>query len=209
MTTALVPPAAFAAPLQPNDDNTTTPIKHVIVIYGENRSFDHLYATYQPKAGETVNNLLSEGIINVDGTPGENSDQATQFRATDPDTFQIAPTKNGPFATLPPLTAGGPKNNSDTSPPFNTFAQAQNATSALYQKDLKLLLTGATGLSSGALDTRLPNVSNLPNIPVLPDAGYFLQCVCSQSGASVLPDVPADGLRSQPCECDQSKRLLE
>src|ERR1700722_4476612 len=168
MTTALVPPAAFSAPLQANDDNTTTPIKHVIVIYGENRSFDHLYATYQPKSGETVNNLLSEGIINVDGTPGENADQATQFRATDTDTFQIAPTKTGPFVTLPPLTAGGAKTNSDTSPPFNTYAEAQNATSDLYPRDLKLLLTGATGLSSGALDTRLPNAGNLPNLP------YFL-----------------------------------
>ena len=168
MTTALVPPAAFAAPLGTNDDNTTTPIKHVIVIYGENRSFDHLYATYQPKAGETVKNLLSEGIINADGTPGENSAQATQYRATDTDTFQIAPTKTGPFTTLPPLTAGGPKDNSDTSPPFNTYAQAQNATSDLYPKDLKLLLIGATGLTSGALDTRLPNATNLPNLP------YFL-----------------------------------
>jgi phospholipase C len=154
MTTALVPPAAFADPLQPNDNSTTTPIKHVIVIYGENRSFDHLYATYQPKAGETVNNLLSEGIINVDGTPGENSAQATQYQATNNDTFQIAPTKDGPFVTLPPLTAGGPKTNSDTSPPFNTYAEAQNATSDLYPKDLKLLLTGATGLTSGALDAR-------------------------------------------------------
>jgi hypothetical protein len=32
---------------------------------------------------------------------------------------------------------------------------------------LKVLLTGATGLTSGALDTRLANVSNLPNIPYL------------------------------------------
>ena len=30
----------------PNGDaNTATPIKHVIVIVGENRSFDHLFAT--------------------------------------------------------------------------------------------------------------------------------------------------------------------
>ena len=28
---------------------TRTPIKHVIVIIGENRSFDHVFATYQPK----------------------------------------------------------------------------------------------------------------------------------------------------------------
>src|SRR5260370_14873818 len=52
------------------DANTATPIKHVIVIVGENRSFDHLFATYLPRPGETVNNLLSEGIINADGTAG-------------------------------------------------------------------------------------------------------------------------------------------
>jgi len=28
---------------------TTTPIKHVIVIIGENRSFDHVFATYVPR----------------------------------------------------------------------------------------------------------------------------------------------------------------
>ena len=31
-----------------NDANTTTPIKHVIVIIGENRTFDHVFATYVP-----------------------------------------------------------------------------------------------------------------------------------------------------------------
>ena len=28
---------------------TASPIKHVIIIVGENRSFDHLFATYIPK----------------------------------------------------------------------------------------------------------------------------------------------------------------
>jgi len=46
-----------------------TPIKHVIVLIGENRTFDHLFATYVPKSGASVKNLLSEGIINADGTP--------------------------------------------------------------------------------------------------------------------------------------------
>src|SRR5215467_10880742 len=63
------------------DANTVTPIKHVIVIVGENRSFDHLFATYVAKPGNTVNNLLSEGIINADGSPGPHFSQATQFRA--------------------------------------------------------------------------------------------------------------------------------
>jgi phospholipase C len=63
------------------DPNTATPIKHVIVIVGENRSFDHLFATYVPKPGEAVNNLLSEEIVNADGTPGANYSRATQFQA--------------------------------------------------------------------------------------------------------------------------------
>jgi phospholipase C len=165
LTTNFVAPASFAASIQPNDDNTTTPIKHVIVIYGENRSFDHLFATYTPKSGETVNNLLSEGIINADGTPGPNFSKAAQSTASDTATFQLAPTNTGPYSVLPPLTAGGAKSASDTSPPFNTLAEAEDATSDLLPKNLKLLLTGATGLTSGAIDTRLPNVTSLPNGP--------------------------------------------
>src|SRR6202008_5084768 len=49
-----------------NDHGTRTPIKHVIVIIGENRSFDHVFATYVPKAGQSVDNLLSKGIIKLD-----------------------------------------------------------------------------------------------------------------------------------------------
>src|ERR1700685_3576004 len=47
---------------------TTSPIKHVIVIIGENRSFDHVFATYKPKNGQTVSNLLSKGIVKRDGS---------------------------------------------------------------------------------------------------------------------------------------------
>ena len=71
---------SFATPPTPpsRDNDTTTPIKHVIVIIGENRSFDHVFATYvPPKKGETVNNLLSEGIIKADGTPGANFSKAS------------------------------------------------------------------------------------------------------------------------------------
>ena len=43
-----------------NDNNTTSPIKHVIVIIGENRTFDHVFATYKPVSSDTVDNLLSK-----------------------------------------------------------------------------------------------------------------------------------------------------
>src|SRR6202041_3782396 len=72
-----------------------SPIKHVIVIIGENRSFDHVFATYQPQRGEFVRNLLSQEIINADGTPGRNFSKAQQLAATDksPDAFLLNPSK--------------------------------------------------------------------------------------------------------------------
>ena len=45
---------------------TATPIKPVIVLIGENRTFDHLFATYVSPSEDSVNNLLSEGIIKAD-----------------------------------------------------------------------------------------------------------------------------------------------
>src|SRR6516165_1098846 len=64
---------------------TASPIKHVIIIVGENRSFDHLFATYVPKHGEeAVLNLLSEGIIKADGSPGPNFAKAHQFKIVAP-----------------------------------------------------------------------------------------------------------------------------
>jgi len=63
---------------------TASPIKHVIIIVGENRSFDHLFATYVPRNGEKVRNLLSEGIVNADGSPGKNFATAHQFQIVAP-----------------------------------------------------------------------------------------------------------------------------
>jgi phospholipase C len=48
--------AALAAP-----DAPKTPVRHVIVIVGENHSFDNLFGVYRPASGQSVFNLLSEG----------------------------------------------------------------------------------------------------------------------------------------------------
>src|SRR5579863_6885002 len=117
-TNALAPAALAASPLGARDNQTATPIKHVIVIYGENRSFDHLFATYRPRDGQHVRNLLSEGIIDAFGNPGPNAAKATQYQATDTGTYSIAPTKAGAYEVLPPvMTGGAPSTASDTNPP--------------------------------------------------------------------------------------------
>jgi phospholipase C len=92
---------------------TASPIKHVIIIVGENRSFDHLFATYVPKdKNERVLNLLSEGIINADGTPGPNFAKAHQFKIVSAPNggkfFSSADMANKElYATLPAPDLGG------------------------------------------------------------------------------------------------------
>src|SRR6201995_3183924 len=103
--------AATAAPSAPafganrRDLATHTPIQHVIIIIGENWSFDSIFATYQPKPGQAVRNLLSEGIVKPDGTPGASYSKSVQSSATDNGTYKLAPPKT-PSVTLPPFPAG-------------------------------------------------------------------------------------------------------
>lgn len=88
---------------------TRTPIKHVIVVVGENRAFDSVFATYQAPEGQTIKNLLSQGIINADGTPGPNFGLAKQNQATAPadQKYSISPIRSVAFAALPQPTQMG------------------------------------------------------------------------------------------------------
>ncbi len=78
-----------------------TPIEHVIVIIGENHTFDNLFGAYRPRHGQTIDNLLSKKIINADGTPGPNFALAAQQQASDLNTYSIDPSLTGPYAVLP------------------------------------------------------------------------------------------------------------
>ena len=69
---------------QDSDRATETPITHVIVLIGENRTFDHTFGTYTPQPGQTVANLVSQGIIDQDGAPGPQFAQSQQFQVTAP-----------------------------------------------------------------------------------------------------------------------------
>jgi phospholipase C len=139
---------------------TTTPIQHVIVIIGENRTFDHVFATYQPTSTDTVFNLLSEGIVNSDGTPGPNFSLASQSSASDTTSYQLNPSANTPYTLLPPVLAGG-----YTTAPFKDKGQARKAENGLPQDYYVYLTTGGTGLSHGQVDTRVPNATTLPSGP--------------------------------------------
>jgi len=165
-------------PKGPDYSQTRTPIKHVIVIIGENRSFDHVFATFVPQNGQTVWNLLSEGIVNADGTPGPNFSQAQQLWATDtaPDSFLLNPsTQPMPNNQLPAPLVGGPSgangyfsgsNPCGTTPPISAVQCAEVSENGLpsyayYQS----LASGGSGLTSHTPDTRITNVTSLPAGP--------------------------------------------
>lgn len=84
-----------------------TPIEHLIVIVGENRTFDNLFATYRPGGGQHISNLLSRGIVRLDGSPGKHYGQAAQQQAVDSSVYSINPAHTGQYTTLPqPYTSG-------------------------------------------------------------------------------------------------------
>ena len=126
---------------------TASPIKHVIIIVGENRSFDHLFATYVPKSrGERVLNLLSEGIVKADGTPNENFDKAHQFQITSAPNggkfFISAGSANKSlYSMLPAPDVNGVKN-----PPAAAILGLPGGDPGLPAADQFLFGTGGTGL---------------------------------------------------------------
>jgi phospholipase C len=94
---------AFAA----EKPNTITPIEHVIVIVGENRSFDNMFATYKPKKGQVISNLLSRGIVKEDGTPGKNFQLAAQRQAENKGEYSPTPDVGSAYVALPQPYAWG------------------------------------------------------------------------------------------------------
>ena len=80
---AVTPGTTFAAPGN-NGGTTTTPIKHLVVIFQENISFDHYFATYpnatnprgevkfRAKAGTPTVNGLTQGLLDHN----QNTDKA-------------------------------------------------------------------------------------------------------------------------------------
>jgi|SRR5258708_39375329 phospholipase C len=89
---------------------TATPIEHVIVIVGENPTFDNVFGAYIPRPGQTVLNLLSRDIIDDNGKPGRNfvfAKQRTQSK--DHWYLQQLPQPNTTSATGQPLNIPDPR----------------------------------------------------------------------------------------------------
>jgi phospholipase C len=153
--------------------HTTSPIKHLIVLIGENRTFDHVFATYVPKSEDSVSNLLSKGIITADGKPGRHFSKAAQFQAVAPFKtkyfISLDKTEKAPYQILPaPSLNFAPT--ATIFPPGTPTNFLEAIEPSLEAGDEFLLTTGAaTGFPQTFVqpdpDTRIDNFNALPNGP--------------------------------------------
>ena len=148
--------------------DTASPIKHVIIIVGENRSFDHLFATYVPRHPEEgIHNLLSEQIVTASGAPGASFSKAYQYQITSAPNggkFFISADRRDKtlYTTLPPPDVYTAPTVSPNIPVLNL----PGGDPELLPQDQFLLGTGGTGLSyTLGPDTRIANVFSLPPGP--------------------------------------------
>lgn len=165
-----------------NDCNTATPIKHVIVLIGENWTFDSIFATYQPRHGQSVGNLLSRGYVTASGAPGPDFADSQQFQINQPypatyfidamstagkTAYQQAPgTPSFPppnTAYIPPAPGGLDQGQAPFDPALVPDRLLPRIEPSLERNDLGLLRTGASGLPMFTTDTRVPNATTLPN----------------------------------------------
>jgi hypothetical protein len=169
-------PLAYAGEKNHNGPSTTTPIKHLIVLIGENRSFDNVYGTYRSRSEDehhsSVGNLLSRGIVNDNGSPGPNMALSSQNSENTPlpATYFTSSSNKTAYSPLPTPELNGAPNVQKplgSSAPFDSTvsdAELQVLEPSLEIDDLGLLRTGATGAAATTgLDSRITNATNLSN----------------------------------------------
>ena len=141
------------------------------MIIGENRSFDHVFATYVPKGNQKVWNLLSEGIVKADGTPGPNFYKAHQHAAWTRRRHtgrtilfcSARPRPISPATCFPPRSSVAPR---IPTSPGDSISAGRSIRKRLCPPDYyQYLISGGTGLTSHTPDTRITNVNTLPAGP--------------------------------------------
>ena len=177
------------------------------MIIGENRSFDHVFATYSPRT-ERQFPICSP---KASSTPTEPRTQlfavcAVQRRGQNHGR-RHSPSARRKRLSIPTFPPSSPA----VRPPLHSqLAVAREIEPGqLAPGSYHDLTIGGTGLEAYAVpDTRIPNVLDLPEGAFPAYRPAHLQRLCQQPGAPLLSDVAADGLQRRSGDQRQSQRLL-
>ena len=117
-TTGAAVPAGPSGPSPANAAKTATPIKHLVVIFNENVSFDHYFATY-PSASNPPG---EPRFVGVHGTPRVDSLASASLLTKNPNTNP----ENGADAALPFRLDRTQANTADQNHAYTAEQQAYN-----------------------------------------------------------------------------------
>ena len=180
-------------PVLISNATTASPIRHVIVILGENHTFDNIFATYKPLDGQRVWNLLSERIVKADGTPGANYKRAEQWRTEDSaaDGYRISPDDRVPYAVLPAPLVGGLRK-----PYFRTLAEAKAAETGLpNDRYYAYLTTGGAERPAGTSGHADSKPAQSSSRSLSDHAWNSVRFLHRRSNPSLLSNVAGTGLQ--------------
>jgi phospholipase C len=154
-----------------------------------------------------VLNLLSQQIINGDGTPGAEYSTAVQSHARAGLTYELAPGHKVAYKALPPALTGGPSTpygcqvlgitTGTSCVSSENIENIKNFENGLDDGYYKYMLSGGTGQSSRVPDARISyngkDATQSSARPVSIDQlrDLSIRCVRRKPGASFLPDASA------------------
>ena len=187
----LISPAIAAA--EDHSRGTRTPIKHVIVIIGENRTFDHVFATYKPTNKARASTTCSR---RASSTPTALLDRTFSGRPVlrhrqQRRRLSAEPSGKTRYSVLPPAARGGLDGS------VSGRRNGQSRTKTGCRDDYYVFLTtGGTGLAASARSTRASQMStNCPGAVPTDLRNPPLRRLRQQPGAPLLPDVAAARLQ--------------
>ncbi len=170
---------------------TRTPIEHVHPDHRRKPNLRsricHVHAATRTNSRE----LVIQGIVNKDGTPGPKVALAKQWQAIDTGSFSNSPKKTQPYSILPDINTDG----APTVPFAATAARAQAVEPALPDGDYYELASGGHQPAARSIDSRFP--SNLPQCAGGHEPFNFLQRLRRQPRPPLLPDVATVGLQRE------------
>ncbi|HEY6761293.1 MAG TPA: alkaline phosphatase family protein [Baekduia sp.] len=187
---------SFASADSPSAVPTTTPIKHVVVLFDENESFDHYFGTY-PQA---ANPAGEPAFTALPGTPSPNGLNKTLLTAN-PNAFNPARLDRTQALTCSENHAYGPEQQAADLGLMDQFVQKTGSSAAGCAADKSTVMNYFDGNTVTALWNYAQHFAMSDNSwtsqfgPSTPGA---LSLVSGQTHGTITPGAAADGSQDVP-----------
>ena len=150
---------------------TESPIKHVIMLIGENRGLDHTFGVYKPKGKKDrrsptscprASSIRTARRGRTTAWPSSSRSRRSRRIISARPTAPRSPYNTSTNLMPQPNTNGAPQ---APQRPRARPSRSSRRRPTSSRQNASLLTTGATGLPTGVLDTRVPGAGTLPPGP--------------------------------------------